>query len=94
MKVFHNEDGNPARANIKQALGQFKDRDGDGDSQFQRCQVNNRILRHDLHLLLSFERPHKGVKASANSDIVYFFISAQDGDPLQDNVRLCLGNDL
>ncbi|GJZ95767.1 retrovirus-related pol polyprotein from transposon TNT 1-94 [Tanacetum coccineum] len=53
-KVLHNEDGNPARANIKQALG-------------------------------SYERPHKGVKASANSDIVYFFTSAQDGDPLQDD---------
>ncbi|GKA18405.1 hypothetical protein Tco_0698320 [Tanacetum coccineum] len=34
------------------------------------------------------------VKASANSDIVYFFTSAQDGDPLQDDVRLCLGDDL
>ncbi|GJT57204.1 hypothetical protein Tco_0992258 [Tanacetum coccineum] len=53
--VFHNEDGNPARANIKQALG---------------------------------------VKASANSDVMYFFTSAQDGDPLQDDVRLCLGDDL
>ncbi|GJV76698.1 hypothetical protein Tco_1508282 [Tanacetum coccineum] len=62
-KVLHNEDGNPARANIKQALG-------------------------------SYERSHKGVKASANSDIVYFFTSAQDGDPLQDDVRLCLGDDL
>ncbi|GJY17603.1 hypothetical protein Tco_0389094 [Tanacetum coccineum] len=61
--VFHNEDGNPTRANIKQALG-------------------------------SYERSHKGVKASANSDIVYFFTSAQDGDPLQDDVRLCLGDDL
>ncbi|GKB33463.1 hypothetical protein Tco_0872864, partial [Tanacetum coccineum] len=60
IMVFHNEDGNPARANIKQALG----------------------------------RPHKGVKASANSDIMYFFTSAQDGDPLQDDVRLCLGDDL
>ncbi|GJT63102.1 hypothetical protein Tco_1006635 [Tanacetum coccineum] len=61
--VFHNEDGNPARANVKQALG-------------------------------SYERPHKGVKASANSDVMYFFTSAQDGDPLQDDVRLCLGDDL
>ncbi|GKA34853.1 retrovirus-related pol polyprotein from transposon TNT 1-94, partial [Tanacetum coccineum] len=60
---FHNEDGNPARANIKQALGRY-------------------------------ESSHKGVKASANSDIVYFFISAQDGDPLQDDVRLCLSDDL
>ncbi|GJS65701.1 hypothetical protein Tco_0680265 [Tanacetum coccineum] len=52
------------------------------------------MLRHDLHLLLSNERPHKGVKASANSDIVYFFTSAQDSDTLQDDVRLCLGNDI
>ncbi|GJZ83207.1 hypothetical protein Tco_0648380, partial [Tanacetum coccineum] len=62
-KVFYKEDGNPARANIKQALG-------------------------------SYARSHKGVKASANSDIVNFFTSAQDGDPLQDDVRLCLGDDL
>ncbi|GJY02610.1 hypothetical protein Tco_0360762 [Tanacetum coccineum] len=29
---FHNEDGNPARANIKQALGYLKVGDGDGNS--------------------------------------------------------------
>ncbi|GKA80558.1 hypothetical protein Tco_0787250 [Tanacetum coccineum] len=52
--VFHNEDGNPARANIKQALGSFKDGDGDGDTQFH----------------------------------------AEDGDPSQDDVRLCLDDDL
>ncbi|GJX97224.1 hypothetical protein Tco_0353022 [Tanacetum coccineum] len=69
--VVHNEDGNPARANIKLALGYRKDGDGDGNSQ-----------------------PHKGVKASANSDVKYSFTSAQDGEPLQDDVRLCLGNDL
>ncbi|GKA00060.1 hypothetical protein Tco_0672610 [Tanacetum coccineum] len=69
--VFHNEDGNPARANIKQALGYLKDGDGDGNSQ-----------------------PHKGVKASANSDVMYLFTSAQDGDPLQDDVRVYLGDDL
>ncbi|GKC70177.1 putative reverse transcriptase domain-containing protein [Tanacetum coccineum] len=60
--VFHNEDGNPARANIKQALGYLKDGDEDGNSQFMRCQ--------------------------------YSFTSAQDGNPLQDDVRLCLGDDL
>ncbi|GJY69502.1 RNA-directed DNA polymerase, eukaryota [Tanacetum coccineum] len=70
-KVLYNEDGNPARANIKQALGYLKDGDEDGNSQ-----------------------PHKGVKASANSDIMYSFTSAQDGNPLQDDVRLCLGDDL
>ncbi|GJS48923.1 hypothetical protein Tco_0599044 [Tanacetum coccineum] len=68
--VFHNEDGNPARANIKQALGYLKDGDGDGNSQFL------------------------SVKASANSDVMYSFTSAQDGDPSQDDVRLCLGDDL
>ncbi|GJX68568.1 putative reverse transcriptase domain-containing protein [Tanacetum coccineum] len=36
--VFHNEDGNPARANIKQALGYLKDGDGDGNSQHLRDQ--------------------------------------------------------
>ncbi|GKD42122.1 elongation factor Tu [Tanacetum coccineum] len=44
--------------------------------------------------MMRYERPHKGVKASANSDVMYFFTSAQDGDPLQDDVRLCLGDDL
>ncbi|GJS32141.1 hypothetical protein Tco_0530523 [Tanacetum coccineum] len=39
-------------------------------------------------------QPHKGVKASTNSDVMYSFTSAQDGDPLQDDVRLCLGDDL
>ncbi|GJR28351.1 hypothetical protein Tco_1104583 [Tanacetum coccineum] len=71
-KVFHNEDGNRARDNIKQALGSFKD--GDGDTHY--------------------ERSHKGVKASANSDIVYFFTSAQDGNTLQDDERLDLADDL
>ncbi|GJW75001.1 hypothetical protein Tco_0134371 [Tanacetum coccineum] len=37
---------------------------------------------------------HKGVKASANSDVMYSFTSAQEGNPLQDDVRLCLGDDL
>ncbi|GJT23622.1 hypothetical protein Tco_0893559 [Tanacetum coccineum] len=49
--VFHNEDGNPARANVKQALGYLKDGYGDGNSQLLRYQVDNRMLRHDLHLL-------------------------------------------
>ncbi|GJU45895.1 hypothetical protein Tco_1203161 [Tanacetum coccineum] len=39
-------------------------------------------------------QPHKGVQASASSDVMYSFTSAQDGDPLQDDVRLCLGDDL
>ncbi|GJR11848.1 hypothetical protein Tco_0794500 [Tanacetum coccineum] len=71
--VFHNEDGNPARANIKQALGYLK--------------VEREIVK--------FPVPEKSsVKASANSDVLYFFTSAQDGDPSQDDVRLCLSDDL
>ncbi|GJZ55122.1 hypothetical protein Tco_0610315, partial [Tanacetum coccineum] len=84
---IHYEDGNPARAYIKQALGiHYEDgnparayikqalgsfKDGDGDSQ-----------------------SHKGVKASANSDIIFFFTSAQDGNKLLDDERLSLADDL
>ncbi|GJS19178.1 hypothetical protein Tco_0447810 [Tanacetum coccineum] len=39
--VFHNE---PARANIKQDLGYLKDGDGDGNSQFLRCQARIRRI--------------------------------------------------
>ncbi|GJV31267.1 retrovirus-related pol polyprotein from transposon TNT 1-94, partial [Tanacetum coccineum] len=51
-------------------------------------------LRDIDYRLISRTGPHKGVKASANSDVMYFFTSAQDGDPSQDDVRLCLGDDL
>ncbi|GJU57134.1 hypothetical protein Tco_1234900 [Tanacetum coccineum] len=37
---------------------------------------------------------HKGVKASANSDVIFFFTSAQDGDKLLDDERLSLADDL
>ncbi|GJV14478.1 hypothetical protein Tco_1359801 [Tanacetum coccineum] len=58
-------------------------------------QVNNRMPRQTTNTTCYiYERPHKGVKASANSDVMYFFTSAQDGDPSQDDVRLCLGDDL
>ncbi|GJT73320.1 hypothetical protein Tco_1032606 [Tanacetum coccineum] len=41
-----------------------------------------------------YERSHKGVKASANSDIIFFFTSAQDGNKLLDDERLSLADDL
>ncbi|GJZ17528.1 retrovirus-related pol polyprotein from transposon TNT 1-94 [Tanacetum coccineum] len=47
-----------------------------------------------IRVIRSYERSHKGVKASANSDIVYFFTSAQDGNTLQDDERLDLVDDL
>ncbi|GJV93027.1 hypothetical protein Tco_1540840 [Tanacetum coccineum] len=40
-----------------------------------------------------YERSHKGVKASANSDIIFFFTSAQDGNKLLDDERLSLADD-
>ncbi|GJU01873.1 hypothetical protein Tco_1112211 [Tanacetum coccineum] len=43
---------------------------------------------------MEMEMDIPSVKASANSDIMYSFTSAQDGNPLQDDVRLCLGDDL
>ncbi|GJY47584.1 hypothetical protein Tco_0436647 [Tanacetum coccineum] len=45
-------------------------------------------------LKMEMEMEIPSVKASANSDVMYSFTSAQDGNPLQDDVRLCLGDDL
>ncbi|GJW54452.1 hypothetical protein Tco_0098537 [Tanacetum coccineum] len=75
------------------------------ENQFQLSEHESyRLLRTSQLLTMKYgylkdgdgdgNSPHKGVKASANSDIMYFFTSAQDGDPLQDDVRLCLGDDL
>ncbi|GJS57790.1 hypothetical protein Tco_0652574 [Tanacetum coccineum] len=44
--------------------------------------------------IFRYERSHKGVKASANSDIIFFFTSAQDGNKLLDDKRLSLADDL
>ncbi|GKD06922.1 hypothetical protein Tco_1186607 [Tanacetum coccineum] len=46
------------------------------------------------HLKMEMEMEIPSVKASANSDIVYFFTSAQDGNTLQDDERLDLADDL
>ncbi|GJQ95689.1 apoptosis inhibitor 5-like protein API5 isoform X1 [Tanacetum coccineum] len=60
-----------------------------------RSSHNRRDLPKDNPLVsVEVHRPHKGVKAFANSDVMYFFTSAQDGDPSQDDVRLRLDDDL
>ncbi|GJW53455.1 hypothetical protein Tco_0097540 [Tanacetum coccineum] len=64
-----------------------------------RAQHQNKLLvrwtvRCEDILKMEMEMEIPSVKASANSDVMYFFTSAQDGDPLQDDVRLCLGDDL
>ncbi|GJY24394.1 hypothetical protein Tco_0398052 [Tanacetum coccineum] len=56
--------------------------------------VNRTFICYEYNKGMETRKPHKGVKASANSDVMYFFTSAQDGDPSQDDVRLCLGDDL
>ncbi|GJY63022.1 hypothetical protein Tco_0464482 [Tanacetum coccineum] len=48
----------------------------------------------NIRVIRSYERSHKGVKASANSDIIFFFTSAQDGNRLLDDERLSLADDL
>ncbi|GKE28363.1 hypothetical protein Tco_1443747, partial [Tanacetum coccineum] len=69
---YHSEDGYPARTNIKQALGSYKDGDIDGDTLFQQSQVHNRMLILDQHLCRNHESSSKGFNASANSDINFF----------------------
>ncbi|GJT62745.1 hypothetical protein Tco_1006278 [Tanacetum coccineum] len=92
--VFHNEDGNPARANIKQALGYLKDGDRRWNSQVPVMSTNiPNAQQTRRQLVIIYERPHKVFYASQTC-VMYFFTSAQDGDPLQDDVRLCLGDDL
>ncbi|GKA06958.1 hypothetical protein Tco_0686182 [Tanacetum coccineum] len=46
------------------------------------------------HLKMEMEMEIPSVKASANSDIIFFFTSAQDGDKLLDDERLSLADDL
>ncbi|GJT94272.1 hypothetical protein Tco_1083117 [Tanacetum coccineum] len=55
--------------------------------------TSNKLLDH-LKMEMEMEIPSSSVKASANSDIVYFFTSAQDGNTLQDDERLDLADDL
>ncbi|GJS27203.1 hypothetical protein Tco_0487823 [Tanacetum coccineum] len=52
------------------------------------------LQKPTVHRDICYERSHKGVKASANSDIIFFFTSAQDGNRLLDDERLRLDDDL
>ncbi|GJX09795.1 hypothetical protein Tco_0199654 [Tanacetum coccineum] len=60
--------------------------------EYNKGMETRKWSRDILKMEMEMEIP--SVKASANSDVMYFFTSAQDGDPLQDDVRLCLGDDL
>ncbi|GJR55414.1 hypothetical protein Tco_1405935 [Tanacetum coccineum] len=95
IPTYHSEDENPARANIKQALGSYKD--GDGDTLSQQSQVHNRMLILIQPLCRNHESSSKGFNASANSDINFLLIMSkpQDGERSQDDdQRLDLADDL
>ncbi|GKB62039.1 hypothetical protein Tco_0918225 [Tanacetum coccineum] len=47
-----------------------------------------------LKMEMEMEMEIPSVKASANSDIIFFFTSAQDGNKLLDDERLSLADDL
>ncbi|GJS02929.1 hypothetical protein Tco_0319437 [Tanacetum coccineum] len=55
--------------------------------------LGDRFVRLD-HLKMEMEMEIPSVKASANSDIIFFFTSAQDGNKLLDDERLSLADDL
>ncbi|GJR24396.1 hypothetical protein Tco_0972923 [Tanacetum coccineum] len=61
--------------------------------QYQMDECHKLLTNKDI-LKMEMEMEIPCVKASANSDVMYSFTSAQDGNPLQDDVRLCLGDDL
>ncbi|GJW86250.1 hypothetical protein Tco_0161590 [Tanacetum coccineum] len=52
------------------------------------------VSRQTDHLKMEMEMEIPSVKASANSDIIFFFTSAQDGNKLLDDERLSLADDL
>ncbi|GJT17468.1 hypothetical protein Tco_0876174 [Tanacetum coccineum] len=52
--------------------GYLKDGNRDGNSKPSISSGITEMLMNTTYLVMSNERPHKGVKASANSDIMYF----------------------
>ncbi|GJT72482.1 reverse transcriptase domain-containing protein [Tanacetum coccineum] len=88
---YHSEDGNPARANIKQALGSYKD--GDGVILFWQRQVHYRMLILDQHI----QRNHE---SSSIYQERYEHVGPQDTRPQDgersqdDDQRLDLADDL
>ncbi|GJY59553.1 hypothetical protein Tco_0459445 [Tanacetum coccineum] len=75
--VVHNEDGNPARANIKQALGYLKDGDGDGNSQFLSCQdIPQKLSRCGRNQMGN--EPILALPEGADDFVVYYDARSKD----------------
>nr|GEX13819.1 reverse transcriptase domain-containing protein [Tanacetum cinerariifolium] len=66
MPKYHGEDGNPARANIKQSLGTYKD--ADDVILFQQRQVHYRILIRDQHIQNQERNEHVGPQDTRPQD--------------------------
>ncbi|GKF73644.1 hypothetical protein Tco_0219976, partial [Tanacetum coccineum] len=62
------------------------------EASFKQRLKRNVSLQDHLKMEMEMEIP--SVKASANSDITFFFTSAQDGNKLLDDERLSLADDL
>ncbi|GKE21477.1 hypothetical protein Tco_1432989, partial [Tanacetum coccineum] len=63
---YHSEDGNPTRANIKQALGSYKDEDG--VILFRQRQVHYRMLILDRHIQNQERYEHVGPQDTRSHD--------------------------
>ncbi|GKD87993.1 hypothetical protein Tco_1359147 [Tanacetum coccineum] len=88
---YHGEDGNPARANIKQALGSYKD--GDGVILFRQRQVHYRMLILDQHIQRNYES--SSIYQERYEHVGPQDTRPQDGERSQDNdQRLDLADDL
>ncbi|GJZ55007.1 hypothetical protein Tco_0610200 [Tanacetum coccineum] len=88
---YHSEDGNPARANIKQALGSYKD--GDGVILFRQRQVHYRMLILDQHIQRNHES--SSIYQERYEHVGPQDTRSQDGErPQVDDQRLDLADDL
>ncbi|GJX41438.1 hypothetical protein Tco_0256428 [Tanacetum coccineum] len=88
---YHSEDGNPARANIKQALGSYKD--GDGVILFWQRQVHYRMLILDRHIQRNHES--SSIYQERYEHVGPQDTRSQDGErPQVDDQRLDLADDL
>ncbi|GJW18883.1 hypothetical protein Tco_0026319 [Tanacetum coccineum] len=84
---YHSEDGNPARANIKQALSSYKDEDG--VILFRQRQVHYRMLILDRHIQRNHENQERYEHVGPQDT------RSQDGErPQDDDQRLDLADDL
>ncbi|GJV31931.1 hypothetical protein Tco_1392331 [Tanacetum coccineum] len=87
LRRFGRQTSGLLNANCKKALNLLK------KGLLVQGEAKTTSKRSD-HLKMEMEMEIPSVKASANSDIIFFFTSAQDGNRLLDDERLSLADDL